>query len=645
MRPVSLLLVLALPLAWPADLAGQNRAIRRTIPISRGFAAALAAGTRDSTGRPGPRYWQLHTDYRIEARLDVPGARLSGHETISLRNPSDSAWTELYLRLYQNHFAANVPRDRSVPGLTDGITISRLTVNGQAVDLAPVAARWRQTTIARVPLATPIPAGSAVMVEADWSFVVPEVPDSEGGERMGRWGTRLFQLAQWYPQLAMYDDMTGWDRQPYLGAGEFYNNFGSFDVRLDLPGGWLVGATGVLANPDEVLSPMVRGRLAGVTASDSQVVVVGPAERGAGSATAAGDRLTWHFTADSVADFAWATSDEFVWDATRATIPGRGPIPVHLLYLPEHERFRQTGAFARHALEFYSALWMPYAFPAFTQVDGPENGMEYPMLTMSGPGFGVTDHEIGHQWWPMMVGNNETAYGWMDEGFNQYMNILSRADSRGLPPSLDSLGLAYGRVAGFDDLGPMMWNANYAGRFYSFVTYGKAPEVLSMLGGIVGDSAVQRAMGVYARTWRFRHPSPWDFMFLMDRELGRNLDWFWYYALFTTDSVDGAIADVATRGGRTLVTVRQDGEMPSPVVLRVEFAPGGPRPRPMKNAVFDSSGATVTWPVDVWFGGQRSFVAALDFGRARITRITLDPHGRFPDRTPDDHVWPRPAQP
>ena len=166
-----------------------------------------------------------------------------------------------------------------------------------------------------------------------------------------------------------------------------------------------------------------------------------------------------------------------------------------------------------------------------------------------------------------------------------------------------------------------------------------------MLGGIVGDSAVARAMSVYASTWRFRHPSPWDFMFLMDRELGRNLDWFWYYTLFTTESVDGAIANVETRGWRTLVTVRQDGEMPSPVVLRVEFAPGGPPPRPMKNAVLDSTGATVTWPVDVWFGGRRTFAATLEFGKARIARITLDPHGRFPDRSPADHVWPRAATP
>jgi hypothetical protein len=478
-------------------------------------------------------------------------------------------------------------------------------------------------------------------VEADWSFVVPLIPDDKRGDRMGRWGTRLFQVAQWYPQIAMFDDLRGWDPELYLGDAEFYNNFGSFDVRLDVPAGWLIGATGVLANADSVLTPMVRERLAAATVSDSQRVVVGVDDRGAGKATATGDRLVWHFTADSVADFAWAASNEFVWDVSRATIPGRGAIPVNFLYLPEHTRYANAAPWARHALEFYSTLWMPYAFPQLTQVDGPEGGMEYPMLIMSGPGFGVTDHETGHQWWPMMVGVNETEYGWMDEGFNSYMNIVSGAAFKGQPAVLDSVGQSYGKTAGSDDQGPMMWDANYAGPWYGYVTYAKAPMMLSMLGGIVGDTAVQRAMSAYATTWRFRHPSPWDYMFAMSRELNRDLGWFWYYWLFTTESVDGSIDSVVTKGKRTTVTVRERGEMPAPVILKVEFAAEGPALKPMKNAVIEGNSATVTWPVDVWFDGRRTFEAELDFGGRRIDRITFDPQARFPDRDPADNVWPR----
>jgi hypothetical protein len=619
-----------------------ERAVRRTVPISRAMERAYVAGTRDSSGRPGPKYWQLKTNYRIDARLDSATSVVTGHETVTVDNPSDSTLRQLAFRLYQNTFAPNVPRDGPVNEITGGMTISRLVANGQTIDVTPARAQlWNSTTMVPLLLATPIPAHGSGTLEVDWSFRVELIGPGKRGDRMGRWGDSLYQVAQWYPQVAMYDDLRGWDREEHLGNSEFYNNFGTFDVRLDVPAGWLIGANGVLANADSVLTPMVRERLSHATASDSQIVIVGVDDRGPGKATSTGDRLIWHFTADSVADFAWAASRAFVWDATRATIPGKGPIPINLFYLPGHTNYKKTGAFARHALEFYSQLWMPYAFPGFTQVDGPEGGMEYPGLTMSGPGFGVTDHEIGHQWWPMMVGVNETQYGWMDEGFNQYMNILSAADFQHKPLQLDSLGMQFGRIAGTEGLPPMMWDANFAGPNYGFVTYGKAPEVLSSLGGVVGDSAVTRAMSEYAKTWRFKHPTPWDYMFAMNRALNRDLGWFWYYWLFTNESTDGSIASVVTRNGRTVVTVRQDGEMPSPIVLRVDFDSSGPAIRAMANAVVEGHAATVTYPVDVWFSGSRTYAANLNFGTRKITRIILDPHGRFPDRNPADNIWPR----
>jgi aminopeptidase N len=177
---------------------------------------------------------------------------------------------------------------------------------------------------------------------------------------------------------------------------------------------------------------------------------------------------------------------------------------------------------------------------------------------------------------------------------------------------------------------------------YGFQVYSKTPLMLSMLGGVVGDTAVWRAMKEYADAWRFRHPSPWDYMFFMNRALGQDLGWFWHYWLFTTESVDPSIQNVVTTGNRTTVTVRQDGQMPSPVVLEVKFAPGGPPIRVMQNArMTDSVTAVVTWPVDVWFGGSRTFDAQLDFGGRRIERITFDPRGRFPDREPADNTWPK----
>jgi len=343
-----------------------------------------------------------------------------------------------------------------------------------------------------------------------------------------------------------------------------------------------------------------------------------------------------------VADVAWAVSNQFVWDATRATIPGKGPVLVNILYLPGHmQAYAGAGASVRHALEFYSKLWMPYAWPQLTIVDGPEGGMEYPTMIFSSTG--ASDHETGHQWWPMMVGVNETWYGFMDEGFNQYMNVLSRQDRAKQPANVDGLGQSYGSISGDEREAPLMWDANYGGPMYGFQAYGKAPQMLSMLGGVVagGDTAVWRAMSEYARAWRFKHPSPWDYAFFMSNALHQDLGWFWHYWLFTTDAVDGSIQSVATTGTKTKVVVRQDGQMPAPVVLKATLAARGPKVKPMPNAhMIDSVTAIVTYPVDVWFGGSKTFTATLDFGR-KVERVLLDPGCRFPDKDPSDNVWPR----
>jgi hypothetical protein len=656
--------------------------VRRDIPITNSIRRAYAAGTRDSTGRPGRNYWQTRTDYTISARLDPTTSRLTGRETVVLHNNSPDSLGQIVLRLDPNIFLGNTPQAAPwVPSeVTDGMVITRMTVNGTAVELEPPPAAsadgaraaqaaaaaanaqvpnqprmlFAKTTVARVNLPTKILPRSTTTLEIEWNHKIPGGPGS--GHRMTqRWADTLYQPTQWYPRVAVYDDLRGWDTELYLGPSEFYNNFGRFDVRLDVPAGWIVSGTGVLQNPEEVLTPNARERIKRVLATDSITRIVGPEEVGPGQATQRGapiagedgDRLIWHFVADTVNDFAWATAKKYVWDMTRATIPGKGPVPINMVYLPGRAQlYARAGSVARHALEFYSKQWFPYQFPQLTLQDGPSAGMEYPMVINSNQG--AADHETGHQWWPMVVSNNETWYGWMDEGFNQYMNILSDADAAKQAPEYNGLGQSYGRTSGSEAEPPMMWNANYDGPgFYGFTTYSKTPLMLSMLGGIVGDSAVQRAHREWANAWMFKHPSPWDYMFFMNNALKRDLGWFWYYWLFTTESVDGSIQRSTTvTGGKTTVTVRQDGQMPSPVVLEVKFAPGSRAIRPMKNAVMkDSLTAIVTYPVDVWFTGNKTFDAVLDFGSRPIQRIRLDPSCRFPDRDPSDNVWPRSATP
>ena len=640
----------------PASMAAgpATRAVRRDLPMTNAIKAAFDAGTRDATGKPGPNYWQLETDYTINVSLDPARHTLTGTETIVLHNNSPAPLTNIAMRLDHNIFRGLVPRGTSVPAEnTDGMVVTKIVVNGTAIDLnaptqaqgggrgrggntnAPrtLSASGLDQTLAMINLATPIAAKSNATLEISWHTELPGGPDGRGHRMTQRYGDELFQPTQWYPRVAKYDDLRGWDRQLYMGPAEFYNNFGKFDVTIDVPAGWIVSGTGVLQNPKDVLTEKAIERLSHVLDSDDTITIVGDDEIGPGQATKSGTRLQWHMVADRVNDFAWLTARKLTWRATRATIPGgAGPgpaphkVPINLLYQPEHASlFTNAGPIGRHALEFYSKLWAPYPFPQLTMQDGPSAGMEYPMVINSNQG--AADHETGHQWWPMMVGNNETWYGWMDEGFNQYMNILSGADSRGQKPVLDGLGQSYGRTSGNEDEPPMMWAANLGGSMYSFQTYSKTPLMLSMLGGIVGDDEVQRAHSEYAHAWTFKHPSPWDYAHFMSNSLKKDLGWFWYYWLWTTESVDGSIESVATAAGKTTVTVRQDGQMPSPVVLKVTFK--------------DKKDQTFTFPVDVWFNGSKTFKAVIDLKGRAFDKIQLDPGGRFPDHNIADNVWPR----
>ena len=628
-----------------------TRAIRQDVPMTNSIRKAFEEGSRNFSGKPGENYWQLETDFTIKASLDPSTQTITGSEKILVHNNSKEDMNAIVLRLDHNIFRGDVPRGSSVPAEnTEGMVVTSIKVEGESVDFnapprrsrndpATLSVRGLQSTVATITLVNPIKAGTTAEVEIDWHTKLPGGDNGRGHRMTQRFDSTLFQPTQWFPRLAKYDDLRGWETSLYLGPAEFHNNFGKFDVSITVPAGWIVSGTGVLQNPEEVLTPTVAERFANVLKSDGEVTIVGEEEKGPGKATKAGDKLTWHFVADKVNDFAWATSDRFIWKATKANIPGKGPVPIYMVFIPERARlFEKAGENTKHALEFYSKLWAPYPFPQLTLQDGPSAGMEYPMVINSNQG--AADHEAAHQWWPMMVGTNETRYGWMDEGFNQYMNILSGADSKGVDYNLDRLGQSYGRISGMEEEAPMMWSANDAGVMYGFQTYSKTPLMLSMLGGIVGDEAVINAMKKYTATWAFKHPSPWDYMFFMDNELGQNLDWFWYYWLFTTESVEGSIQNVTSSNGKTTVTVHQAGQMPSPVVLQVEFEAATDVKMPNAKKINDTT-FELTWPVSVWFDGSKNFDAVMDFGNAKIKKITLDPHGRFPDKDTADNVWPR----
>jgi hypothetical protein len=608
------------PAAWP------ERAVRRDLPITPAMRRAYAKGTRDSSGAPSAKYFQQRVDYRIQATIDPSSNQLRGSETITLHNTTPDTLKTIVIRLYQNYFSTKLERTDYVTDITDGITIERLSVNGSSISLTSPKQYDFEDRIATITPPSPILPGATATLETAWRFTVPNVDTTKRGERMGRFGNYLYQVAQWYPQIAMYDDVRGWDTDQYLGNGEFYNQFGSFDVRITAPGGWLLGATGQLMNPEEVYSKRTLDRLSLAMRVDTTVHVVEANERGS-SATAPGSTLTWHFNAPLVNDFAFAVSRDYVLDATHANIPGKGAIPVYVLYLPQHTNYRKnnTAQFGRKALEEHSRFLFPYEFSQGTIADGPETGMEYPMIIFNGSSLGVTVHEFGHQWFPMMVGSNETRYGFMDEGFNEYIDAVAVARINNAPINWQNRSSGYRRIAGSEIEAPMMWLTEHAGPGTGVQAYSKAEVALNALGAIVGDSAVGRAFAEYAKAWKYKHPTPYDFYFSMNKSLGRNLDWFWYGWFFTTYTTDQSIESVRVSGNDAEITVRDKGDLAMPAIIRVDF----------------SDGTTVSRSVSAerWFSGSRTFVERIPTGGKTIKSVTLDPENRFQDLDRSNNEW------
>jgi hypothetical protein len=604
---------------WP------ERAVRRDLPMAPSFRKGYAMGTRDSSGAPGKRYWSQRVDYRIDAKVDPVTSQVSGSEVITLHNTTPDTLKTIVIRLYQNYFTPRVERNDYVTDITDGVTMERLSVNGAPISFSDKRQYSLSARIATITPPSPILPGATASIEAAWRFTVPIVDTTTRGERMGRYGNYLYQVAQWYPQVAMYDELRGWDTDQYLGNAEFNNQFGSFDVKITAPGGWLLGATGDLQNPSEVYSQRTRDRLAMAMREDTTIHVVETAERGA-SATAPGSTLTWHFKAPLVNDFAFAVSRDYVLDATHATIPGKGVIPVNVLYLPQHTNYRNnnTAQFGRQALEQHSRTVFPYEFSQGTIADGPETGMEYPMIIFNGSSLGVTVHEFGHQWFPMMVGSNETRYGWMDEGFNNYIDAFASAAINKTPVNINN-GSGYRRIAGTEYEAPMMWLADWAGPGSGIQAYSKAGVALNALGAIVGDSAVSRAFAEYAKAWKYKHPTPYDFFFSMNHSLGKNLDWFWHGWFFTTNTVDQSLDSVAVSGDSVTVSIRDKGDLAMPVILRIDTTDGF---------------TILNYPAEVWFSGSRSMMTKIQL-KGTFKSITLDPENRFQDLDRSNNIWPR----
>lgn len=637
--------------AEPDTARREIRWAARPVPVPPSFQRAVDEGSRTLDGRPGPRYWQQRVAYRIDAELDPRTGRLQAEERVTYHNRSPDTLHVVVFNLYQNLFRAGEPRNEPVP-VTDGLVLERLAIAGaeaRRIDLDAEPPSGRATyhldgTLMVAHLPRPLAPGDSVEFQVAWRFTVPPAD----APRTGRSDHAVYQVAQWYPQIAVYDDLRGWNADPYLGTGEFYLEYGDFDVALTLPEGWLVAATGTLENPDEVLTDMTRERLSIALRSDSVVRVVGPDDLDADNATqrVPGGQLTWRFQARDVRDFAFAASDRYVWDATRAIIADSAArradtVAVHAFYRPGATAWRQAARYTRHAVTYFSRIGHRYIYPHITSTEGPVYGMEYPMIVfvadIEEPGllYTVIAHEVAHQWYPMMVGSDEKRHAWQDEGLASYLENLALADMAHDGDVWGDELSSYMQVAGTELEKPMMREADLygPGPAYGVASYSKPALLMRALAHIIGPDALRVALREYSRRWLLKHPTPLDFFNTVEDVAGRDLDWFWHPWWYETAVLDQAIADVeivpAAEGERVAITVEDRGDAPMPVLLAVTLENGETR--------------RVTVPVDVWLEGARRHRVELSVP-GRVQRVEIDPEDVLLDVDRTNDAWVRGAQ-
>lgn len=620
----------------PAPLVSQGRAgsVADSSPF-RPLPLPTPTSVRNGAGRPGAGYWQQRVDYRIVATLDVAANRLNGREVIHYVNRSPDRLPYLWLFVEQNICAPgsvtnqlNQPPlvflgssfDFSCQGFDGGITIESVRIGTRTLD--PVITG----TAMRLDLPKTLAAGDSVDLAIAWHFNVPP----QGAGRMGHDGP-LYEIAQWYPRMAVYDDVRGWNHEPYIGAGEFYLEYGKFDVSLTVPATHIVAATGQLRNPEAVLTPIQRTRLATARTSDTPVAIITREEAGNAARTrpATSGNLTWHFTADSVRDFAFAAGPAFRWDASNYD-----GILIETLYRLSADKWEEANRMAREAIKYFSEQWYRYPYSHATTIEGPIEGMEYPMLTFvpNGPSredtHWVVAHEFGHEWFPMVVGSNERLYPWMDEGFNTFIDLANAAKY--------FAGTAYGDSI---EVHPLHLYADHAipGNEQPLMT--KPTEVRDLFWGgyqkpalmlqtlryeVLGKPRFDAAFREYIRAWAFKHPTPADFMRLMRDQSGMELDWFWRGWLFTTARLDQAVDSVQSASdGGSVVYLSNRGTMVMPTALSLTFSDGSTR--------------MVRLPVEMWnLGNTFSYRVA---GPARVVGAEVDAVRALPDIDRKNNRW------
>jgi hypothetical protein len=624
---------LAAALAIAAPLRAQMMGAPADTSAFRPLELSAPNDYRTAAGEPGPRYWQQRADYTIAATLDTTAKTVTGTETIRYHNNSPSTLRFVWLQVDQNIYRPGSAGSylnsgdarwgaRDFPG---GLNLSYARAGGATVT------PFVNGTMMRVDLPQPLAPGGTVALDFGWSFMVPE----HGSDRMGREGS-LYQIAQWFPRMAVFDDVHGWNTDPYLGQGEFYREYGDYDVAVTVPAGYIVAATGLLQNPAEVLTAAQRERLARAAHSAQQVAIVtGDEVGGASTRPRTNGTMTWRFHATNVHDFAWAGSPRFRWDSEN--VDG---VQCHSYYQPEAVQWVTAADMTCFSIRDFSTRWFKYPWPQATSVAGPVGGMEYPMFVMvhaggtEGSVFGTIAHEHGHEWFPMIVSSNERRYAWMDEGFNTFIDQFVNAARYGDADKNNAgPGFLRGRyealVAQGGDV-PLMTPADRVPPAALGVTaYRKPAMVLNLLrDNVVGPEAFDAGFREYVRRWAFKHPTPADFFRTMENVTGRDLSWFWREWMYSTDVLDQAVANVTqTRTDAGAYNVSVDLVSNTRVVM----------PTRLLLTLANGQTRTADLPVEIWFGGPRYTYRVQT--PAQVAGVMIDPQNTLPDQNRGNNAW------
>ena len=606
---------------------------------------------RSAKGIPGPLYWQNSASYIIHAALSEKDTSINGDVTISYTNNSPDELDYLWLQLDQNIFesSSRAAATTAYPGDYFGVKVQdggykikdvSITQNGKEFKVQPTITDTRM----QIRLNTPMKSkGDKISIKIKYAFLIPE----DGAGRFGRQYMKrgvVYQIAQWYPRMCVYDEVEGWNTLPYLGQGEFYCDFGDFDYYITAPSDMIVYGSGDLQNPKEVLSVEEIGRLSAAANSNKTVTIVGadePVKR-----TVKPDskgNLTWHFSMKNARDVAFVAGKGMIWDAAKINLPSGRKALAMSCYPVESigdTAWSRSTEYLKASIEIYSKNFYEYPWNHAVSSAGITSGMEYPGIIFNnsnltrGRLWFLIAHEIGHNWYPMIVGSNERKYMWQDEGLNTYINyiatdLFNNGEYVNDPAYQTPTFFASQNYELFMDYNdPLMIVTDAMTPRQRFQYYSKTAYGLNLLRNvIVGKERFDFAFRKYTEAWAYKHPTPYDFFHSINNGTGEDLNWFWQQWFFTTWKFDQAINSVSyidsNPANGALITIDNKEKLILPIIVKIIQTNGKEE--------------TIKLPVEVW---QRGNTWSFQYpSKNKIAKIILDPDHVLPDRDRTNNEW------